>query len=58
MEGTRIVVGVDGSPASLAALCWAALEAQRSRVELEVVLAYDWEVPREHRTARRLGSRF
>ncbi|MGH3192019.1 MAG: universal stress protein [Streptosporangiaceae bacterium] len=37
----RIVVGVDGSPASVAALAWAAREARLLRAELHAV--YAWE---------------
>jgi nucleotide-binding universal stress UspA family protein len=37
----RIVVGVDGSPESQAALEWAEHEAHRSGSELDAVLAYD-----------------
>ncbi|GII24840.1 universal stress protein [Planosporangium mesophilum] len=40
-----VVAGVDGSAPSLEALRWAALEAQRRHVELEVVLAYHWRIP-------------
>jgi nucleotide-binding universal stress UspA family protein len=39
--GRRIVVGVDGSPASVAALAWAAREAQLRQAELHAV--YAWE---------------
>ncbi len=39
----RIVVGVDGSPASVAALAWAAGEAQLRHAELHAV--YAWEDP-------------
>ncbi|GII21450.1 universal stress protein [Planosporangium mesophilum] len=39
---TRIVVGVDGSPPSEAALCWAAREAERRRAELVVLVVYNW----------------
>ena len=38
----RIVVGVDGSPASLRALHWAAGEAARRRTGLDVVHAWKW----------------
>jgi nucleotide-binding universal stress UspA family protein len=41
----KIVVGVDGSPPSVNALGWAALEAQRRHVELAVLLAYSWRTP-------------
>ncbi len=37
----RIVVGVDGSPESLAALAWAIEEADRTGGEIDAVLAYD-----------------
>ena len=36
----RIVVGVDGSEHSMAALEWAAVQAQRTGVALEVVAAF------------------
>ncbi|NJC74058.1 universal stress protein [Planosporangium thailandense] len=45
MNQSKIVVGIDGSPPSLEALHWAALEAQRHDTELDVVLAYHWRVP-------------
>lgn len=37
--GRRIVVGIDGSPSSMRALAWAAAEAERRSVALEVVHA-------------------
>ncbi|WP_238012281.1 universal stress protein [Dactylosporangium sp. AC04546] len=40
-----VVVGVDGSPRSDAALRWAADEAARDRVPLRVVLAFHWRWP-------------
>jgi nucleotide-binding universal stress UspA family protein len=40
----RICVGVDGSPASQSALCWAAAEAAAHNAELHVIHAYDWRV--------------
>jgi nucleotide-binding universal stress UspA family protein len=43
----RIVVGVDGSPASVAALAWAATEARLRRAELDAV--YAWENPEQYR---------
>jgi nucleotide-binding universal stress UspA family protein len=45
MERHRILVGVDGSEPSIAALCWAATEAARHRAELEIVVAYHRRVP-------------
>ncbi|HXB15821.1 MAG TPA: universal stress protein [Solirubrobacteraceae bacterium] len=39
-DGQRIVVGVDGSPASAAALRWAAGEAARHSARLEAVIAW------------------
>lgn len=41
------MVGVDGSPASVAALAWAATEARLRRAELDAV--YAWENPEQHR---------
>jgi len=38
----RVVVGVDGSPSSLAALEWAADYAARAGGTLEMVSAWDW----------------
>jgi nucleotide-binding universal stress UspA family protein len=38
----RIVVGVDGSPSSLDALAWAADQADRTGVALEVVSTWEW----------------
>ena len=40
---TRVVVGVDGSAGSAAALCWAAAEAVRRQTGLRIVSA--WEEP-------------
>ncbi|MFM9371149.1 universal stress protein [Streptomyces sp. Da 82-17] len=42
--GNLVVVGVDGSPASLAAVEQAAREARRRRAELRVVNALNWPV--------------
>jgi nucleotide-binding universal stress UspA family protein len=39
-SGAKIVVGVDGSPASVSALRWAAAEARRRAARLSVVVAY------------------
>ncbi|MGE5830278.1 MAG: universal stress protein [Micromonosporaceae bacterium] len=44
MKRREIVVGVDGSPASQAALVWASAEAVRRGCELTVLYAYDWHV--------------
>jgi nucleotide-binding universal stress UspA family protein len=41
MGSKRIVVGVDGSSASKAALEWALDEARRRQAELDVVMAWD-----------------
>jgi nucleotide-binding universal stress UspA family protein len=40
--GHRIVAGIDGSPASLSALEWAAHQAQLTDTSLEVVAAWEW----------------
>jgi nucleotide-binding universal stress UspA family protein len=42
MAATGIVVGVDGSAPSRAALRWAATEARRRRAPLRVLLSYEW----------------
>jgi nucleotide-binding universal stress UspA family protein len=42
MSPSRIVVGVDGSPGSRAALRWAVGEATTRGAEIEAVLAYDF----------------
>ncbi len=41
----RIVVGVDGSPCSLAALRWAATEARSRGARLDVVMAWEYGLP-------------
>jgi nucleotide-binding universal stress UspA family protein len=41
--GGRIVVGVDGSPASLRALAWAARQASLTSARLDAVIA--WRIP-------------
>jgi nucleotide-binding universal stress UspA family protein len=38
----RIVVGIDGSPASLAALGWAAQQAELTGSSLEIVTTWEW----------------
>lgn len=43
---TRVVVGVNGSAGSAAALCWAAAEAVRRQAGLRIVSA--WEEPAQH----------
>jgi nucleotide-binding universal stress UspA family protein len=38
----RIVAGIDGSPASLRALEWAARQAELTDARLEIVVAWEW----------------
>jgi nucleotide-binding universal stress UspA family protein len=38
----RIVVGVDGSPSSVAALDWAARQAELTGSSLELVMSWEW----------------
>jgi nucleotide-binding universal stress UspA family protein len=45
MHEARIVVGVDGSTAGIAAVRWAAAEAWLREVELQVLVAYHWRTP-------------
>lgn len=45
MSTNPIVVGTDGSGESLVAVRWAAREASRRRLRLQVVLAYEWSWP-------------
>ena len=40
----RIVVGIDGSPASVGALGWAARQAELTGATLEVLMTWDWPV--------------
>lgn len=40
--GGRIVVGIDGSPPSLAALSWAARQAELTGARLEVLMCWEW----------------
>jgi nucleotide-binding universal stress UspA family protein len=54
---TRIVVGIDGSAGSTAAVRWAAAEAQRRNVELRVLTAYQRQHPGLHFTAGRQTQR-
>ncbi len=42
IEGHRIVVGIDGSLASLSALEWAARQAELTDASLEIVATWDW----------------
>jgi nucleotide-binding universal stress UspA family protein len=38
----RIVAGIDGSPASIDALGWAARQAELTDATLEIVMTWDW----------------
>lgn len=51
MMKTRIVVGVDGSDGSIAAVRWAAAEARLRKAELRVLTAYHRRHPSRHVTA-------
>jgi nucleotide-binding universal stress UspA family protein len=51
METKQIVVGIDGSGASLAAAHWAARDAGRRKLPVHVVLAYEWAWHGAHFTA-------
>lgn len=44
-DNGRIVVGLDGSPGSLAALAWAGREARLRGATLEVVVAWTYPMP-------------
>ena len=41
-DSHRIVVGVDGSPSSVAALEWAARQSELTGATLEVIATWDW----------------
>jgi nucleotide-binding universal stress UspA family protein len=45
MNGTDVIVGIDGTPASDAAVRWAATEAARTGARLRIVLAFHWRWP-------------
>lgn len=45
MAWTRVVVGIDGSPASARALSWGAEEARAHGAEIYVVMAYSIPAP-------------
>jgi nucleotide-binding universal stress UspA family protein len=42
VETGRIVVGLDGSPSSLAALRWAGRQAELTHSILDVIMTWDW----------------
>ena len=53
VPGARpVVVGVDGSDSALAAVRWAAVEADRRQAPLRVVTAFSWKPDRGHPGAR------
>jgi nucleotide-binding universal stress UspA family protein len=41
-RGAKIVVGIDGSPASIDALAWGARQAELTTAPLEIVATWDW----------------
>jgi nucleotide-binding universal stress UspA family protein len=43
-EPHRIVVGTDGSPSSMAAVEWAANQAEHTGATLEVLMTWEWPV--------------
>lgn len=45
-SATRIVVGVDGSPASLDALRWATKQAELTHSDLEAIIT--WHIPNQY----------
>lgn len=47
-SSNRVVVGVDGSPASLAALRWATKQAQLTQSALEALIT--WQIPTQYGT--------
>jgi nucleotide-binding universal stress UspA family protein len=52
MTARQIVVGVNGSASGRAAVRWAAVEAQLRRVDLHVIVAYQWRIPGRSFTSR------
>ena len=42
VKSRRIVVGIDGSPASFSALEWAVSQAELTNASLEIVAAWEW----------------
>lgn len=52
MTARKIVVGVNGSASSTAAVRWAAVEAQLRGADLHVLVAYQWRIPGRTFTSR------
>jgi nucleotide-binding universal stress UspA family protein len=42
IKTNRIVVGIDGSPASAGALEWAARQAELTKATLDIIMTWDW----------------